>query len=342
MLFRGLKFDVPNYGYQSQIHQNSLNTSCSIDLNVIEFVDDKSSIRDFNYMDRIHVVESMETQSSSSKILKLLDTLAQEINWKEIILVTLSSHENEMLKIDELENNLHSSTNIVSYILHVVNNRSEAFITQNVISFFHKVNDRNRELKIIIIGDVQFTSLCLKVANTFDVIANQQGYFTYQHKWITLLNEKSHLDEVIHSVENVTNLLAVTTKESTNSFKIFNAFWGIHGRYFDRIGSFIFQGTSSNLCLNTDTLFPNTLYGFNGRHFYIGTNYWRGFTEEITINNRTELQGVSIQKAKALSQYLNFTFTIVFPQDGAWGSFKDGRWNGLVAMAANREVYYLL
>ncbi|ELU06044.1 hypothetical protein CAPTEDRAFT_188571 [Capitella teleta] len=88
-----------------------------------------------------------------------------------------------------------------------------------------------------------------------------------------------------------------------------------------------------------ETLMVNKLRGFNGRTFRIGTNLWNPFVlENHTSASVQGYGGLSIELLKELSNNLNFSFTLHFPEDNGWGSYVNGSWTGLVGMLVNKEV----
>ena len=46
-------------------------------------------------------------------------------------------------------------------------------------------------------------------ANTFDLRRDQQGFFTFLHKWIVVVKQRDHLDDIETFVGNVSHVIAV-------------------------------------------------------------------------------------------------------------------------------------
>ena len=85
----------------------------------------------------------------------------------------------------------------------------------------------------------------------------------------------------------------------------------------------------------------NTL---NGKHLTIAAGHWPPF---FTISGDKEnriFSGVMSLVLDYLQTAMNFTSTIVQPQDGTWGAFDDktGRWGGMVGMVRRNEVDFAL
>ena len=45
-------------------------------------------------------------------------------------------------------------------------------------------------------------------ANTFDQRRDQQGFFTFSHKWIVVAKQQDHLDDMETFIGNVSNVIA--------------------------------------------------------------------------------------------------------------------------------------
>ncbi|KAK3583442.1 hypothetical protein CHS0354_025574 [Potamilus streckersoni] len=108
------------------------------------------------------------------------------------------------------------------------------------------------------------------------------------------------------------------------------------GRDFSPIGYIDFAG---NVTIYSD-IFPNTKYKFNKRKFVVSTLQYGPFVIKATDPNGTvSYGGMCIDLLEQLSYTLNFTYNLVEPPDGVFGSVSpDGRWNGLVGQLERREV----
>ena len=59
-------------------------------------------------------------------------------------------------------------------------------------------------------------SVCVVQANTFDMRRNQQGFFTYLHKWIIVAKHQSQLDDIEFFLGNVSNVVAVVLRNTAH------------------------------------------------------------------------------------------------------------------------------
>ena len=51
-------------------------------------------------------------------------------------------------------------------------------------------------------------------ANTFDIRRNQQGFFTYLHKWVIVAKQQSQLDDIEFVLGNISNVVAVVLRDT--------------------------------------------------------------------------------------------------------------------------------
>lgn len=69
----------------------------------------------------------------------------------------------------------------------------------------------------------------------------------------------------------------MTTPTSVGGVSVFAGVWTPQGRAFQRVGmrdaSGGAGGVGSGALRMTDVVFPNARFGFNGRHFFVSTNY---------------------------------------------------------------------
>ncbi|KAL3861014.1 hypothetical protein ACJMK2_007107 [Sinanodonta woodiana] len=87
-------------------------------------------------------------------------------------------------------------------------------------------------------------------------------------------------------------------------------------------------------------IFPNIKYKFNKRKLTVSTLEQYPFIIKTTDPNGTiTYEGLCIDLLNELADMLNFTYELVGPPDGKFGSKRsDGRWNGLVGQLERQEV----
>ena len=52
--------------------------------------------------------------------------------------------------------------------------------------------------------------------NTFDTRRNQQGFFTYLHKWVVVAKYQSQLDDIEPFLGNISNVVAVVIRNTAH------------------------------------------------------------------------------------------------------------------------------
>ena len=129
-------------------------------------------------------------------------------------------------------------------------------------------------------------------------------------------------------VGNITHLTAITqvNRDPVTGFNlvsVLSALWKSSGRSFQEVA--IFKNNSLHFI---DDLYPNGKFGFNGRHIQITTLFWGPFIHKVPTDNGTIYRGMCIEIMEAMSYKMNFTYDVIFPPDGMWGSLVDGVWNG--------------
>lgn len=80
--------------------------------------------------------------------------------------------------------------------------------------------------------------------------------------------------------------------------------------------------------------------GLRGQHLVAAANAEKPFTYSCTFapNESCEFPGISYEIFQFIANYLGFTFTLVQPQDGEFGSIVNGNWTGLVGMLNRHEI----
>ncbi|KAK7090024.1 hypothetical protein V1264_009883 [Littorina saxatilis] len=96
---------------------------------------------------------------------------------------------------------------------------------------------------------------------------------------------------------------------------------------------------SSSSPLDASLLYPNVGKGFNGQTLRVAINTWTPFIMELYRDKgRTVYHGYSIDLLDILAQSLNFSYTLILPEDGEWGDYRDGKWTGILGQILRREV----
>ena len=103
-------------------------------------------------------------------------------------------------------------------------------------------------------------------ANNHDTIYDEQGMYTFKHKWLFIVNNQSELSALEPYAVNVTHVTAV----SLNTAAVYNAFFTKNGRKFQEVGKF--EKKMSHFPM-IDNIFANEMFILNGRTLRISVNY---------------------------------------------------------------------
>ncbi|XP_067682756.1 glutamate receptor ionotropic, kainate glr-3-like [Haliotis asinina] len=79
-------------------------------------------------------------------------------------------------------------------------------------------------------------------------------------------------------------------------------------------------------------------YGFQNRTLIVGSLQWAPFVIKRVENGSVKFDGLCIQLLQELAKQLNFSYTLVEPEDREWSRILNGSWTGLVKLLLNREV----
>ncbi|XP_071080840.1 glutamate receptor ionotropic, kainate 3-like [Haliotis cracherodii] len=85
-------------------------------------------------------------------------------------------------------------------------------------------------------------------------------------------------------------------------------------------------------------LYHGSNYGFHNRTLIVGTLEWAPFVIKRVENGSVRFGGLCIQLLQELAKQLNFSYTLVEPEDREWSRVLNGSWTGLVKLLTNEEV----
>ncbi|XP_046568874.1 glutamate receptor ionotropic, kainate 2-like [Haliotis rubra] len=78
--------------------------------------------------------------------------------------------------------------------------------------------------------------------------------------------------------------------------------------------------------------------GFHNRTLIVGTLEWPPFVIRKVENGSVKFDGLCIQLLQELAKQLNFSYTLVEPEDREWSRVLNGSWTGLVKLLTDGEV----
>ncbi|XP_046568853.1 glutamate receptor ionotropic, kainate glr-3-like [Haliotis rubra] len=85
-------------------------------------------------------------------------------------------------------------------------------------------------------------------------------------------------------------------------------------------------------------LYHGSEYGFQNRTFIVGTLEWAPYVIRKVENGSVRFDGLCIQLLQELAKQLNFSYTLVEPEDREWSRILNGSWTGLAELIVNGEV----
>ena len=296
----------------------------------------------YNHFGLFHMNNSKDSDSSyfdlptlslwCHKTIQVLHLLMESVTMNEIIIIYSSS-------VSPLVYNIIMDTPKPLATYSIDTNSAKIDVEQNIFETLYKVNNQKRQLHFLLIGEEDFLTSALCAVNSADERFNQQGYFTFLHRWIMLIYEEN-LSELQKYLLNVQHLTAISVSHINDSMTIYSAMWKPWGRQFENIG--MISNASENYILHwfdKNNLFPNEEYGFNGQLFRAASQLWPIYvTIEREYPDRTIYSGSFMEVLGVVSQDLNFTYEVKIAPDGHWGSKVNGTWNGIVGLLHNKEA----
>ena len=276
-------------------------------------------------------LKSIEKRDNTLK--PILQKLLRTVNWDNIRVI----HDNYFRDII-FYNTLFEC--VVSYH-HVDLHRQDKNIRAQLENTFVAAASERKELHFVVFGERKLIAALLDQIQIQDGLQNQQGFFTFLHKWILITSCRTKLKDLERHLGIITHITIVHCIDLHTSMfqfdlEIYSGMWTPTGRHFELISTI--HNNQSEDSTHSTSIFPNTKYHFNGQHLKIATQIWRGYIESIVANNKTLYYGPYYTLMQACSEFLNFTFDIVIPVHGSWGDKVNGEWNGIPALLSNKTA----
>ncbi|XP_066984769.1 glutamate receptor-like [Macrobrachium rosenbergii] len=163
--------------------------------------------------------------------------------------------------------------------------------------------------------------------------------------WLILVKEetvKTHLEGILREGSQVT----VITMKSDTHYRIVSSVVGADNKIsFQEAGSWNSQSQSQHQSDLQKRLFRNADNDFGGRQLTVAANNDYPFMVlEEKENGELGLgPGIDANVVRVLSEYLNFTYRVVTPDDGGWGGpLPNGTVTGMIGMVARRETHFAI
>lgn len=203
-----------------------------------------------------------------------LDVLSNHITW--IIEDFEKSEDYNIIVYTEQYENL---ANILQSAIETIQYSIDSYtddLDRQIFSIFEATNLR-KPLQFIILADVETYIAMLYQISRIDKLLNQQGYFTYSHRWLLLSNDYKNMDLMQPFLCEIQNV-AVIVPIAENETHVYSAMFKDTGRMFELVGTIGEDGVKQGAMIKHKTVFPNANYGFNGRLIRVGSQLFSFYT----------------------------------------------------------------
>ena len=232
-----------------------------------------------------------------------------------------------------------SNVDLLVSLHYINNNPPEKNITVQIVEVFQSIASSRSEIHFIVFGESGLVVPLLEQIKLQDSLHNQQGYFTFLHKWIFVISCQTNLLDIEKGLGNINHITIVSCIDSNTPklkfLDIYSAMWTPVGRKLEMTGQIHYGNISRTVY---KTLFPNVPHHFNGQHLTIATQLWSGDMDRQMEGNITKFSGAYFSLIEACSLHLNFSYDIIIPNDGTWGAILRGKWYGIPALLLNKSA----
>ena len=264
------------------------------------------------------------------KVAATIDVLrAMTSSWRHLAVVHEAGSEDGVALVEAIASHSQITLQLLTSVVQL-----DAVSDVTVRQALARLNPRQPQA-VIVAGSADTVVTSLRVANNIDATLDQQAYFTFVYHWIVL--PQASCDVITGAVHNITHVLCIDEQNKNSDTEgkagVRTAMWGVDGRYWDPV-----QENETKKAI--DKFFPNTNFGLNGRHMLLGSMFWPGYLERRVLpSGKTLITGMLAEMAADVAKYINFTYEIVIPADGMFGSInRDGSWTGIVGQVFRKEV----
>lgn len=285
---------------------------------------------------------TVDVNSLSSALIHLTHQVEE---WTQFIIIYTASYENlvQNILIEQTYQELS-----FEYKIHYTYDHNKEFtysnVSQQLVELFTEINQR-KEMRFLILAEAEVQQILLEVVNEIDWQLNQQGYFSYMHRWLLFFDRQDKLSDIQTALHEVQHVTAVTL-DDCGKLVIYSGMWKPEGRRFETTGTFQdyvddyhYMEQQNQIVDDKMTLFPNVKYGFNGKLMRVSSQTFAIYTITKTDSQgRNVYSGMYVDLLGVLAGYFNFTYNFTVAPGGLWGSKIDGVWNGVVGMVHYGEA----
>ena len=229
--------------------------------------------------------------------------------WKNIILVC---EEHYVCPSDRLLSN--ANLNVVHFTLTNLANRSL------LVQLLQTLVTRTIELNWLL-----FCSNCETIVqeiNKYEEIHNLHGHLTCKYQWILVSHNARDMQKIEKNIGRIMHLAVILLKPNV---ELYTSMFG-ETRYF--------QGVDTN-SLSKHQIFPNIANKMNNITLTVAMV---PFMDMVNINDKGEYGGYYVHLMDMFSEALNFSYIVIEPPDGEYGTLKNGTWSGMVKQLVDRKA----
>ena len=166
----------------------------------------------------------------------------------------------------------------------------------------------------------------LNVINVFEDTHELQGYFTYTYQWI-LVPRSRNLGRIEANLGNIMHLVVVSS-----DLTFYTGMFG-EKRYLQEVNCK--KCWSETPSISRKQVFPNIFNGLNNITLVLALVPWPPWTIKKTSG---QYSGYYVRIMEMIADTLNFTLSIIQPDDGQYGVLKNGQWTGMMKQLVHKEA----
>ena len=167
-----------------------------------------------------------------------------------------------------------------------------------------------------------YCTILVQEINKYEETHNLCGYLTYKYQWIFVSDREETLKELEDNVDQIMNLALVRLQPE---MELYTAMFG-KSRCFVKV----YDDSMSSY------IFPNRAYGLNDITLTLTVV---PFMQSVWKYDNGTYDGYYIKLMDMFAQALNFTYHVIEPSDGKYGSYKDGEWSGMIRQLVDKKAH---
>ncbi|XP_071081479.1 glutamate receptor ionotropic, kainate glr-3-like [Haliotis cracherodii] len=276
-------------------------------------------------------------------IYTVLKPLLIKLNWDSLII--LSDEEHEMASKIILDESW--AVGVKTLVFIIPSNATDEQLLHLMLK--STSIDPTAAWNFLILCNTLCLQRILKQVNRFDNWMQKTTDFRSSSYWLMLLPKEDMF--MVEAVGGWVDNIAVISAPTPIAGCLFEAYKGSSECWSGEIHSLMYRGSVRNLdvvcqynrgdiklCSSKSQIFPNYNQGFNGRPFIVATNVWYPFVMKQGNNQTSTYEGFCIDLLFEMAGALNFTYKLIEPPDGEWGTNTNGQYSGLIGQLQRKDV----